>query len=245
MEEAGLLEPVPLPAPEAGEAPAEEPALLETGAIAPTEGAPKEGEAAGEPPAEEKKLGKIRTIILDAGHGGSDPGSQPASGQAEKEIALAVANKVAELLKADTRFTVVLTRSEDKAVPLSERAAQAKQQEAAYLLSIHTGASMAATAAGADVFYSAEFSRSRVSGSQGKEAAETMAAALSAETGVPARGVRRAPIQLLQLSGVPGCLVEIGHLTNAEEAARLSSLEYQDKVARGLANGLQQLAGEE
>lgn len=244
MEELPLLEPVSVPAPAEETAPVEEPAMLETGAIAPvTEGA-AEG-AAEEVEAEPAKPGKIRTIILDAGHGGNDTGVQPAGGAAEEEICLAVANKVAELLKEDKRFTVVLTRPEDKAVSLAERVALVKQQESPFLLSIHTGANLSPAASGTEVFYSGEFSRSRVSGSQGKGAAETIATALAAETGGTPRGVRRAPIQIITQSDALGCLVELGNLSNPDQAAQLAAAEYQDKAARGLANALQQLAGEE
>lgn len=245
-EELPMLESVALPPPAETAAPAEEPALLETEAIAAPEASEGAAEGAVEEAAEEAPVrkGKIRTILIDAGHGGNDPGVQAAGGATEKDICLAVAMKLAELLKEDNAFSVVMTRSEDKTLPMAERATLAKQQDGVFIVSIHTGASLSAAAKGPELFYSGDFARSRVSDSQWKGAAETLAASLSSETGAPLRGVRRAPIQLLQLSDAAGCQVELGCLSNAEEAARLASADYQEKAARGLAIGLRKLAGE-
>jgi N-acetylmuramoyl-L-alanine amidase len=236
-EETGLLEEVSLPPAEAAPAETvmtdEEAALLETDAIAPAA------------PAEEAPApGAVKTIVIDAGHGGNDPGAQGASGVAEKDVALAVANKLAEQLKADARFTVVLTRTEDNALTAAERATIIKQHSGAFLLSLHAGASLSKTATGLEVFYPGAFSRSRVSDSRGRAAAEALAASLKSETGSAVRGVRRAPLALYELSESAGCLVELGCISNPADEQRLGSTDFQDKAARALALGLAKLAEE-
>lgn len=78
-----------------------------------------------------------RLIVLDAGHGGQDPGAISASGRYEKEITLNVAKAVAQRLRATGRYRVLLTRESDRFIRLSERVALARSKEADLFLSIH------------------------------------------------------------------------------------------------------------
>jgi len=78
-----------------------------------------------------------RLIVLDPGHGGQDPGAISASGRYEKEITLQVARTVATRLRATGRYTVLLTRENDRFIRLPERVALARTKEADLFLSIH------------------------------------------------------------------------------------------------------------
>lgn len=84
---------------------------------------------------------RAKTIVIDAGHGGHDPGARGPDGAAEKEINLAVARELARLLRRDPGYSVYLTRETDRFVPLDQRAAFANQRNADLFISIHCNAS--------------------------------------------------------------------------------------------------------
>ncbi len=81
-----------------------------------------------------------KVIVIDAGHGGKDPGAIGYGGIKEKDINLAIARRVAEYLKKDGRFKVVLTRKGDYFVPLHKRALIALKNRADLFISIHSDA---------------------------------------------------------------------------------------------------------
>ena len=83
---------------------------------------------------------KLRTIALDAGHGGVDPGAIGPRGVNEKTITLTMTRELERKLKASGRYRVVLTRHRDILVPLRERVARARRHRAELLLSIHADA---------------------------------------------------------------------------------------------------------
>ncbi len=81
-----------------------------------------------------------KVIVIDAGHGGKDPGAIGYGGIKEKHINLAIAKKVAYFLKKDGRFKVILTRKGDYFIPLHERAEIALRNRADLFISIHSDA---------------------------------------------------------------------------------------------------------
>src|SRR5689334_11082371 len=81
-----------------------------------------------------------RTIALDAGHGGIDPGATSPREVEEKTITLALARELERQLEASGRYRAVLTRRRDTFVPLRERVARARRHRAELLLSIHADA---------------------------------------------------------------------------------------------------------
>src|SRR3954447_15893470 len=83
---------------------------------------------------------KLRTIALDAGHGGVDPGAISPRGVNEKTVTLTMTRELERQLKASGRYRVVLTRQRDMLVPLRERVARARRHRAELLLSIHADA---------------------------------------------------------------------------------------------------------
>jgi len=95
----------------------------------------------------------IRKIVLDPGHGGKDPGAISSSGIAEKDIVLAVAKKLATKLRKEMGATVVLTRTDDRFIPLEERTAIANAEEADLFVSLHMNASPNPEARGLETYY--------------------------------------------------------------------------------------------
>ncbi|MGB7950760.1 MAG: N-acetylmuramoyl-L-alanine amidase, partial [Candidatus Binatia bacterium] len=95
----------------------------------------------------------IRKIVLDPGHGGKDPGAMSTGGIAEKDIVLAVAKKLATKLRQDMGATVVLTRTDDRFIPLEERTAIANAEGADLFISLHMNASPNPEARGLETYY--------------------------------------------------------------------------------------------
>jgi N-acetylmuramoyl-L-alanine amidase len=80
---------------------------------------------------------KLDVIVLDAGHGGKDPGTIGVTGTREKDVALGIALKLGKLIKDSLDIKVVYTRSTDKFVPLDERGTIANEAEGKLFISIH------------------------------------------------------------------------------------------------------------
>jgi N-acetylmuramoyl-L-alanine amidase len=97
--------------------------------------------------------GGIRTIVVDAGHGGTEDGARGPGGTLEKNVTLAVARRLKAALEARLGVRVILTRDGDATVDLDERAALANNNKADLFVSLHANASVRGTAAGAEVFY--------------------------------------------------------------------------------------------
>lgn len=82
----------------------------------------------------------LYTIVIDPGHGGSDPGAASSKGVAEKTVTLAAALKLAEILQAKGRYRVVLTRADDTRLSLEQRSKAAREAGAELFISMHADA---------------------------------------------------------------------------------------------------------
>lgn len=100
---------------------------------------------------------KIRTVVIDAGHGGHDPGAIGPSGLKEKQVTLEIAKALKEKLDRDGRkhgiTNVYLTRSDDRFIPLEERTGIAKKQGADLFISIHCNAARDKQAYGTETYF--------------------------------------------------------------------------------------------
>jgi N-acetylmuramoyl-L-alanine amidase len=94
-----------------------------------------------------------RRIVIDAGHGGHDPGTIGRSGLQEKDLVLDVALRLEKLVRAELGTEVVLTRASDVFVPLEERTAIANSKAADLFLSIHANSSRNASARGIETYF--------------------------------------------------------------------------------------------
>src|SRR5688572_4439069 len=94
----------------------------------------------------------ISRIVIDAGHGGHDPGAQ-ANGLVEAELVLDIAQRVEKLLQQQPGIDVVLTRRDDTFIPLEERTAIANREDADLFLSIHANASRRSAARGVETYF--------------------------------------------------------------------------------------------
>ncbi len=99
------------------------------------------------------QAGPLRVIVLDAGHGGHDPGAIGPNGLQEKEVVLDVTRRLARMLETGLGIKVVLTRTGDYFVPLRERAAFANAQRADFFVSIHANAHRVLGSEGAETYF--------------------------------------------------------------------------------------------
>ena len=95
----------------------------------------------------------LRKIVLDPGHGGRDPGAIGAGGVAEKDIVFSVAKRLARKLRGELGVQVILTRHDDRFVPLEDRAALANSEGADLFISLHVNASPNSEARGIETYY--------------------------------------------------------------------------------------------
>lgn len=197
-------------------------------ALAPGQAAPLEG----------------MVICLDPGHGGYDGGARAKdSGQWEKEINLAVAQKTAAALKS-LGAQVVMTRDGDydlteaangantkKRRDMKARIDIAKEAGAQLLLSIHMNEYRSASSSGPQVFYR-----------KGQEASRLLAGCMQESLilglePVKKREAMAGDYYILSLD-IPSVLVECGFISNSREEALLLTADYQEKLAKAIAQGV-------
>lgn len=179
---------------------------------------------------------EIRTVVLDAGHGGDDPGA--AVGDVyEKDINLAITLRVTALLEANGELTVLLSRGEDEFVSLTDRAAYANEVGADLFVSIHANAlENNDSFSGIYTFYHPQKRADQ-------KLAQTIQSAVSGLSGGIDRGVRSEDYAVLRETDMSAVLVETGFMTCPEELAKLTDEDYQDRLAAGIAQGILQCAG--
>lgn len=212
---------------------------------------------------------KVRTIMIDPGHGGKDPGAV-ANGLQEKDINLRMAKILGRELQQQG-FEVHYTRSKDTFIPLEERTAMANAKNADLFISLHCNAHKDTSVKGFEVYYlnlatDAQAVRvaARENGVSAKKISDMqfilsdlmlnskinesrqMASLVEQETiralrptyALTSHGSKGAFFYVLTGARMPSILVEIGYLTNAEEAARINSEAYLVSMARGLTSGV-------
>jgi N-acetylmuramoyl-L-alanine amidase len=95
----------------------------------------------------------IRTIVIDAGHGGDDTGVRGGRGTLEKDVTLAIARRLKTMIESRLGLRVFMTREDDRAMSLDERSAYANSQKADLFLSIHANAAVRPAMEGAEIYY--------------------------------------------------------------------------------------------
>jgi N-acetylmuramoyl-L-alanine amidase len=95
---------------------------------------------------------RLVTIVIDAGHGGEDPGAKGRNGSHEKDVTLAIAKKLKTRIDAEPNMRTVLTRDGDYFIPLQQRVAKARAVNADLFVSVHADAFVSPDAHGSSVF---------------------------------------------------------------------------------------------
>lgn len=175
-----------------------------------------------------------RYIAIDAGHGGSDPGSS-GHGLKEKEVTLAVAKKVEQAL-AKQNVKVFMTRTDDRYISLGDRVAMANRQKVDTLVSIHTNSFSTDSANGTETFYNlARVANTRVEDS--KQLATFIQNRLYKDLETRNRGVKTANFAVIRTT-FPSALVELAFISNKSDAQKLGSDYYQQVAADAIAAGI-------
>jgi len=193
-----------------------------------------------------------RVIVLDPGHGGVDRGAVSKSGVVEKEVTLKIALHLRDYLQ-EAGALVIMTREKDtdladssvrglsrrKTQDLMRRVRIVKESGADALISIHLNAIPSPRWKGAQTFYH-----------PGNEENKKLASFIQAELIRTLENTKRLPKQsgdifILKASPVPAAMVEVGFLSNPEEAARLGDEKYQKKLAAAIYFGILRFYSEE
>ncbi len=173
-----------------------------------------------------------RTIVVDAGHGGKDPGAMPKyRGQMrEKDINLDIAKKVGSQLSS-RGARVVMTRTSDTFLELDDRARVADRYRCDLLVSVHVDSSPKRWISGTGIFIHPQ------ANSESMRIALCIASSFR-RNGISCRGINRRNFAVLREHSSPGILIETGYLTNATESQRLNDSAYRNKLAAAIAEGV-------
>ena len=182
-------------------------------------------------------------ILVDAGHGGSDPGMIGMGGLEEKGINLSISLFLRDTLEK-SGYSVIMTREEDKglydssaankkAQDMQRRIAMIREHMPVLSVSIHQNSYHDAGVHGPQVFY-------YESSVEGKKLAEAVQSSLNdlLEVDRPREVKGNTSYYLLKRSSGILVIVECGFLTNPEEAQKLQTKEYQEKVAAAVSEGI-------
>ena len=213
-----------------------------------------------------------KTIVIDPGHGGKDPGALGRGTLKEKYIVLSISEKLREVLTRKG-YTVLMTRDTNRFIPLKERTAFAIHRKADLFLSIHANGSESPKAKGIETYYlsvtstdkAAEDIAARENADSGysiqeleallkgiiqesksedsKRLAKHVQQALVQATGAVDRGVKHARFVVLIGTNVPAILIEAGFLSNPTEGRKLTTSAYQYKIANAIAQGIEKFLG--
>lgn len=176
-------------------------------------------------------------IVLDAGHGGRDQGAKAhAPFCEEKRLSLQTAQKVKKYLD-QLGYRVVMTRTTDAFLPLAKRVEIAHQAQCHAFVSIHFNASRNVSAKGIEVFFY-DSKEDKVRSRASKRLADLVLPRLVRRTAATSRGVKKGNFYVIRETTVPAILVEGGFITNTSERALLKNPEYQEKMARAIADGI-------
>ena len=232
-------------------------AATQTDAVAPAPPPPERPAVFGQP------VSTFRTIAIDAGHGGADDGVTSADGAKEKDLTLAVARRVRSVIEARLGLRVLLTRDDDRSVAIDDRTSVANNNKADLFISLHANGSLRSATTGAAI-YVAAFGQdaalasgggvrlSTVGGGsreielvpwdlaqtrhldQSAAFADLLVQAFTDHVPLAERPLDRAPLRVLESANMPAVLVELGYLTNPDQATRLASEAFQNGVVQAL-----------
>ena len=186
-------------------------------------------------------------VILDAGHGEPDGGAVGISGTLEKDINLAIVQKLQETLEGKG-IEVVLTRSDDsglqdesantiremKKSDMRKRREIVKDSGADLFLSIHMNSFADSSINGLHIFYDKEHPEI-------EETAKRIQDKIGEVTGAPTHAVKTADERLFLMKNppIPSILIECGFLSNPEEEKKLTDENYQAKIAWAIASSVE------
>ncbi len=197
----------------------------------------------------------LRRIVIDAGHGGKDPGAANAAfGLVEKNLTLDVAKRLKSILEA-RGFQVFLTRSTDTALARTERTAISNRLKADLFISVHFNTVAQKEVTGVETWVMTpvwQVSTGRTTyhpsdritrennqfDTWNARSGYYICDSLAAQLGRPSRGLKRARFDVLTGLRAPAVLVECAFISNSADAKLVATPAYREKMALGIADGV-------
>jgi N-acetylmuramoyl-L-alanine amidase len=173
-------------------------------------------------------------VVIDAGHGGTDPGAISVRSRKEKDFTYAVARKVLQLLENEPMIESRESRSGDSTVELDSRVNFANQLGADVFVSIHGNKFTAESAQGTETYYSRP---------ESKELADIIHRHVVQATQFTDRGVKRADFRVIKATTMPAVLIEVGFLSNPKEEEMMFDEQFQARVAAAIAAAIKEYLG--
>jgi len=174
-----------------------------------------------------------RVIVIDPGHGGSDPGAIGPTGVREKDVNLSVAQRLYSLL-LEAGAQPIMTRNSDIFVDLVPRAQLANDNNADLFVSIHCNSAATYNAVGTET-YSYIYANSQ----EGMKLARAVQGNLARRLGIYDRGPKTANFSVLRNSKMTSILAELAFISNPREEQLLADPSFQQKAAEALLQGIQ------
>ena len=172
--------------------------------------------------------GFFDTVVIDAGHGGHDPGARAVKGNHEKVLALDISLRVSRILRA-SGLRVVETRTGDYFVPLDKRVSISNRTRDSVFVSIHLNWARRSRASGVETFFYSSRS-SRLAANIQREIVRPY--------GAKNRGIKPGRYYVLRKNKRPAVLVELGFLSNSNENNSLQKSHIRQKLAEAVARGI-------
>jgi len=166
-------------------------------------------------------------IVIDPGHGGSDPGAVT-SNLYEKDLVAQTADNVAQKLR-DEGAAVILTRSGDYFVSLDDRVRISQDYNTHAFVSLHYDAFPMIAINGVSTYFNSSTDR---------ELADAMQSSLSSHLELHNRGVMQGNYRVLRHNPVPSVILELGFMSNPNDLAVIQTEAYHNSVAEAVADGL-------
>ena len=179
-----------------------------------------------------------KVVIIDAGHGGFDPGKTGKNGDNEKDINLKIASYLQQYLEQSGAVAIITRNSDDalgesKREDMSERRRISNESDGDILISIHQNAFTSGGPSGAQVFY-------YKTSEEGKLLAECIQQSLidTLDKNNKRQAKANSDYYVLKTTEIPSAIVECGFLSNAEEEAKLNTDDYQQQTAWAIYKGI-------
>ncbi|RWZ59976.1 hypothetical protein EQV77_01365 [Halobacillus fulvus] len=170
-----------------------------------------------------------KTIVVDAGHGGRDPGAVGRAGSYEKTLTLSTAQTLKSHLESKGA-KVLMTRSSDQYISLTYRSYYSNQSKADAFISVHYNSAPRNIAArGISSYYYHD---------QSKTLASSIQNAMIKSTGLRDRGIKHGSFYVIRNNNKPAVLLELGFVSDAREEQEIRTSSYQNRVSTGITNGL-------
>jgi len=184
------------------------------------------------------KPGK-KLVVVDAGHGGHDPGAVGLNGTKEKDINLEIALRLAALL-SEAGYDVILTRADDTFIPLKDRSIIANNAKADIFVSIHCNATVNHDATGTSVYTQSETPPGVYPNQEeSRRLASNIHKELLRSLGLNDAGIRRKNLSVCRETNAPTVLIEVAFIDNKIEEILLNIPEFQQAAAKAILKGIE------